>query len=192
MSDPIVIGRKAVVLGAGVMGAQIAADLIDARVPGPTVIACRPGYLGFPSMRRAPGSCSSQVVLADSGSVMMIFGTRVGGCMSKRLPAICSRIDVGVLLDAFVRSRHYVPHDARRIRSREDLPVALQSHTRQVDSVVWRAWSDGSRIWFVKAKLVSCEDAAGLQIMFLDVDGHLDSSGMWIWLQDRQLLRASA
>ena len=112
--------------------------------------------------------------------------------MSKRLPVACRPIDVGALLDASVRSRRYVPHDARRIRSREELPLALQFHTRQVDSVVWRAWSDGSRIWFVKAKPVSCEDAAGLQLTFFDIDGHLDSSGVWISLQDRPQLRASA
>ena len=70
--------------------------------------------------------------------------------MSKRLPAFCRQMDVGALLDAFVRSRHYVPHDAHRIRSREELPPALQSHTRRVDGVIWRAWGDGSRIWFVK------------------------------------------
>ena len=103
--------------------------------------------------------------------------------MSTRLLVICRQIDVGVLLDAFVRSRDYVPHDAHRIRSREELPLALQSHARQADSVVWRAWSDGSRIRFVKAKPVSCEDAAGLQVTFFDVDGHSDRSGAWIWLR---------
>ena len=110
--------------------------------------------------------------------------------MSKRLPVVCRQIDVGVLLDAFVRSRRYVPHDARRIRSREELPLALRSHTH-VDNVVWRAWSDGSSIWFVKAKPVSCEDAAGLQVTFVDIDGCLDISGAWISLRDRPLLRAS-
>ena len=104
--------------------------------------------------------------------------------MSMRLLAICRQMDVGVLLDAFVRSRNYVPHDARRIRSREELPLALQSHTRQI-RVVWRAWSDGSRIWFVKAKPVSCEDAVGLQVTFFDMDGRLASSGVWIWLAHR-------
>lgn len=112
--------------------------------------------------------------------------------MSKRLPEACRQIDVGVLLDAFVRSRNYVPHGAHRVRSREELPLALQFHTRQADEMVWRAWSEGASIWFVKAKVVSCEDAAGLQITFFDADGCRDSSGVWIWLQDRRRLSASA
>ena len=112
-----------------------------------------------------------------------------GGYMSKRLPVVCRQMDVGVLLEAFVRSRHYVPHDARRIRSREQLPLALRSHARQVDNVVWRAWSDGSSVWFVKAKPVSCEEAAGLQVTFVDTDGCSDTSGVWISLWDRPLPR---
>jgi hypothetical protein len=100
-------------------------------------------------------------------------------------------MDVGVLLEAFVRSRHYVPHDARCIRSREELPPALRSHARQAGDVAWRAWSDGSSVWFVKAKPVSCEDAAGLQVTFVDTDGCSDTSGVWISLRDRPLLRAS-
>ena len=102
--------------------------------------------------------------------------------MNKRRPLILDQIDVGALLEAFVRSRHYVPSGARRIRSQEHLPLALQSH---VDSVVWRAWEDGSRIWFVKAKPVSCEQATGLEVMFFDMDGRLAGSGVWIWLATR-------
>lgn len=114
----------------------------------------------------------------------------VGGYMRKILPAVSREIDVGVLLDAFVRSRRYVPHDAHRIRSRDELPLALQFHTRQGGSVVWRAWSDGSRVWFVKAKPVSCEDVAGLQVTFVHMDGGLDGPGVWIWLREGPLLRA--
>lgn len=112
--------------------------------------------------------------------------------MSKILPAVYRQIDIGALLDAFVRSRRCVPHDAHCIRSREELPLAFQSHTDEVDSTVWRAWSDGSRIWFVKAKQMSCKGAAGLQVRFFELDGRVDGSGVWIWLQDRPLPRASA
>lgn len=112
--------------------------------------------------------------------------------MSTKLPAICREMDVGVLLDAFVLSRNYIPQGAQHVRSREELPLALQPHTRRVDSGIWRAWKYDSHIRFVKAKPVACEEAAGLQIVFFDVDGRLDGSRIWIWLQDRPLLRASA
>ena len=103
--------------------------------------------------------------------------------MNKKRSVISRRKDVGVLLDSFVRSRHYVPPGARRIRSQEELPLALQSHTQQVDGVVWRAWDDGRHISFVKAKAASCAAAAGLQVMFFDMDGRLAGSGVWIWLK---------
>lgn len=112
--------------------------------------------------------------------------------MNMRLLTIWRQIGLEALLDALVRSRAYVPNEARRVRSREELPVALQFHTLQDDGVVWRAWSDGSRIWFVKAHPASCKDAAGLQVTFFDVDGRLDRCGVWIWLQDRPLLHESA
>lgn len=98
--------------------------------------------------------------------------------MSKRRPLIHGQIDVGALLEAFVRSRHYVPAGSRRIRSQEDLPLSLQHH---IDSTVWRAWEDGNRIWFVKAKAVSYDRATGLNVMFFDMDGRLVGSGSWTW-----------
>jgi hypothetical protein len=102
--------------------------------------------------------------------------------MSKRPPLIHGQIDVGALLEAFVRSRHYVPPGARRIRSQEGLPLSLQCH---IDSMAWRAWEDGSRIWFVKAEPVSDEQAAGLQVIFFDMDGRVVGSGSWMWYADR-------
>lgn len=95
------------------------------------------------------------------------------------------QIDTGAILESLVRSRHYVPPGAPRIHTREELPLALQSHTHEVDSMIWRAWHDGRRIWFVKAKPVRCEDAAGLQVLFFDMDGRLASSGVWIWVAHR-------
>ena len=121
----------------------------------------------------------------EFGTGRKLSGNLVGIDMNKRRSAISRRVDVGVLLDSFVRSLHYVPPGARRIRSQEELPLALQSHTKQVDGVVWRAWDDGTHIWFVKAKAVSCEATAGLQVMFFDMDGRLAGSGVWIWLKHR-------
>lgn len=117
------------------------------------------------------------------GAIRQAHWSRCVGRMRNRQTV--TQADVGALLESFVRSRHYVPPGARRIRSREELPLALQSHTQEVDSAVWRAWQDGSRIWFVKAKPVSCEYTASLQVMFFDMDGRLAGSGAWIWLAHR-------
>lgn len=109
----------------------------------------------------------------------------VGEGVVKIRSVISRQADIGALLDVLVRSRHYVPPGARRIRSQEELPLSLQSHTKGVDDSVWRAWSDDKRIWFVTARAAACEDAAGLQVMFFDMDGRLASSGVWIWLAHR-------
>ena len=90
--------------------------------------------------------------------------------------------DLGALLEAFVQSRHYVPPGARHIRSQEELPLGLRSHTTEVDGGVWRAWDDGGHVWFVKAKPVLWESAAALQMMFLDTDGRLAGTRIWSWV----------
>lgn len=105
--------------------------------------------------------------------------------MSKIRSVISGQADIRALLDSLVRSRHYVPPGTRRIRSRENLPLALQSHTQQVDGEVWRAWENGKRIWFVKAKPASCVDVTALRVMFFDMDGRLACSGVWTWLAHR-------
>src|SRR5512146_844926 len=105
--------------------------------------------------------------------------------MSKIRSVISGQADIGALLDSLVRSRHYVPPGTRRIRFREDLPLSLRTHTQDVDGEVWRAWENGKRIWFVKAKPASSEDGTALQVMFFDMDGRLTSSGVWIWLAHR-------
>lgn len=102
--------------------------------------------------------------------------------MNKRRSVISQRIDLGALLEAFVQSRHYVPPGARHIRAQEELPPALRSHVEGIDGGVWRAWDDGGHIWFVKAKPVSWESAAALQMMFFDVDGSVASSRIWSWV----------
>jgi hypothetical protein len=103
--------------------------------------------------------------------------------MNKTQSLTSRRMDVGTLLDSFIWSGRYVPPGARRIRSQDELPLPLQSHAQQFYNVVWRAWDDGQHIWFVKAKVASCESGAGLRVMFLNMDGHLIRSGLWVWLK---------
>ena len=87
------------------------------------------------------------------------------------------------LLDSFIASQQYVPDHACRVRFCDALPLRLQECARQVHHGVWRAWTDGLRIWFVVAKLVpevSREvDRHALHVSFVDMDGRLASRAVW-------------
>jgi hypothetical protein len=101
----------------------------------------------------------------------------------KRVIRYRDQIRLRMLLRSFTRSHGYVPSCARRIRSADELPLALQSHTHQVKGLLWRAWVDGTRVWFVLAGLANGttpKDRVGLQLMFFDMDGRLAATGVWI------------
>jgi hypothetical protein len=87
------------------------------------------------------------------------------------------------LLDSFIVSQQYVPDTARRVRFCDQLPLRLHLHARQVRHGVWRAWTDGLRIWFVVAKLVpevSREvNRHALHVSFIDMDGRIASRAVW-------------
>jgi hypothetical protein len=91
-------------------------------------------------------------------------------------------------LDSFVVSQHYVPDTARRVRFRKELPLRLRLCAGQVSSEVWRAWTDGLRIWFVVGKLVpevSREvNRQALHVSFIDVDGRIASRAVWTLRSD--------
>lgn len=91
-----------------------------------------------------------------------------------------SQIEVEHLLSSFVRGLHYVPSGARRIRLPEELPLSLRRITQQRGSAVWRAWGNGTRIWFVTARVVRRKYSPGLLVTFFDVDGREASAGVWI------------
>jgi hypothetical protein len=92
-------------------------------------------------------------------------------------------VPVDGLLDSFVVSQRYVPSTARRIHSRDELPLRLQRCTRNVRNSIWHAWSDGLRIWFVLGTVVpeiSREQRRhALHVSFFDMEGRLASSGVW-------------
>ena len=97
-----------------------------------------------------------------------------------------TRKDVERLLNSLFRSLHYVPPGARRIRSPEELPLSLQRLTQQQRGpVVWRAWGNGTRIWFVTAKAVRRERSPGLLVIFFDVDGREACTGVWVQFSRR-------
>jgi hypothetical protein len=95
---------------------------------------------------------------------------------------------VDSLLDSFILSQQYAPDNARPVRFCDELPLRLQRCARQVRHGVWRAWTDGLRIWFVVAKLmpdVSREvNRHALHVSFVDMDGRLASCAMWTLSRD--------
>ena len=92
------------------------------------------------------------------------------------------------LLESFILSQHYVPDNACRVRFRDALPLRLQMCARQVHHGVWRAWTDGLRVWFVVANLlpeVSREvKRNALHVSFVDMDGRLASHAVWTLSSD--------
>jgi hypothetical protein len=90
---------------------------------------------------------------------------------------------VDSLLDSLIVSKQYVPDTAHRVRFCEELPLRLRPHARRVRHGVWRAWTDGPRIWFVVAKLmpeVSPDvNRHALYVSFIDMDGRLASCAVW-------------
>jgi len=95
---------------------------------------------------------------------------------------------VDSLLDSFIVSQQYVPDTARPVRFCDELPLRLQLRARQVRHGVWRAWTDGLRIWFVVAKLipeVSREvNRQALHVSFIDMDGRIASCAVWTLSSD--------
>jgi hypothetical protein len=95
---------------------------------------------------------------------------------------------VDSLLDSFIVSQQYVPDTASRVRFCDELPQRLQLRARQVRHGVWRAWTDGLRIWFVVAKLipeVSREvNRHALHVSFFDMDGRIASRAVWTLSSD--------
>jgi len=82
------------------------------------------------------------------------FNTRFAGIYTetKRLrtiqkPNLCEQS-----VDACVRGRNMVPHDAIRLTSLSELTIPLRRLARTnalAESAVWLAWSDDGPIWFV-------------------------------------------
>jgi hypothetical protein len=55
-------------------------------------------------------------------------------------------------VDACVRGRKMVPHDAVQVTTLSELTIPLRRLARTnalAESAVWRAWSDDGAIWFV-------------------------------------------
>ena len=106
----------------------------------------------------------------------------------KRLRIAPRPAQVDSILDSLIVSKQYVPDTAHRVRFCDELPLRLQLHTRQVRHGVWRAWTDGLRIWFVAAKLTPelsrDVNRHTLHVSFIDMDGRLASCAVWTQSSD--------
>jgi hypothetical protein len=71
----------------------------------------------------------------------------------------------------------------QRIWMLSDLPPCLEQRARSISSdAIWRAYTDGARIWFaVAAAAVSTygRSAVALEVLFFESDGTLCSGGLW-------------
>lgn len=106
------------------------------------------------------------------------------GAESGSMESSCHQ-EIGSLLEEFVRERSYVPDEALAVRSSDELPMCLGVRTADVPAdAQWRAWSHGSRIWFIVGQLVreACDDPREivLKMMFYDHDGALAARGAWL------------
>jgi hypothetical protein len=102
----------------------------------------------------------------------------------------CKPMQVESLLDSFIPSRQYVPDNAHRLRCCDELPPRLQQRARQVRQGIWRAWTDGLRVWFVVARRMPTvsRDANrhALCVSFFDMDGRVASCAVWTLSGDGQ------
>jgi hypothetical protein len=102
---------------------------------------------------------------------------------TQRLRIAAPPAQVDSLLESLIVSKQYVPDTAHRVRFCDELPQRLQLHARQLRHGVWRAWTDGLRIWFVVAKLIlevsRDVNRHALHVSFMDMDGRLVSSAVW-------------
>ena len=86
-------------------------------------------------------------------------------------------------LDALLYARWLPGRWVQRIWMLSDLPPCLEQRARSISSdAIWRAYTDGARIWFaVAAAAVSTygRSAVALEVLFFESDGALCSGGLW-------------
>jgi hypothetical protein len=86
-------------------------------------------------------------------------------------------------LDALLYARWLPGRWVQRIWMLSDLPPCLEQRARSISSdAIWRAYTDGTRIWFaIAAVAVSTygRSAVALEVFFFENDGTLCSGGLW-------------
>jgi hypothetical protein len=118
--------------------------------------------------------------LCASGSTRALQGlfTETKRLRTIQKPNLCEQS-----VDACVRSRNMVPHDAVRLTSLSELTTPLRRLARtnaMAESAVWLAWSDDGPIWFVTGTIsleLSRERGRPvLQMRVYNRDGALDEA----------------
>jgi hypothetical protein len=86
-------------------------------------------------------------------------------------------------LDALLYARWLPGRWVQRVWMLSDLPPCLEQRARSISSdAIWRAYTDGARLWFaVAAAAVSSygRSAVAMEVLFFENDGSLCSGGIW-------------
>lgn len=90
----------------------------------------------------------------------------------------------GSELDKLLAARWLPSTWAQRICKPADLPVCLEQYVQALPAdLVWRAYTDGVRLWFAVARAAKpmTKDLGGtaLDVYFFTGDGQLSSGGRW-------------
>lgn len=88
-------------------------------------------------------------------------------------------VSTGSMLESLIQALHYVPDQARGIRSARDLPACLRDRTQMHGRGTWRAWGNETYIWFVTAERIPKSREPALLARFFDMDGLCMAKGIW-------------
>jgi hypothetical protein len=113
-------------------------------------------------MRKAPESIGSRDLLASS----------------------MSSASLSIQIDKFLHACWLPARWSQRIWMPSDLPPCLEQRTRSLSpDAIWRAYTDGARLWFaVATAAVSASygpSAVAIEVSFFENDGLLCSGGVW-------------
>jgi hypothetical protein len=91
---------------------------------------------------------------------------------------------LGTELDGLLTARWQPARCAQVVCEPVDLPVVLEQYTQRLCSgELWRAYTDGVRVWFVIARAVHVlsKDPAtvALELRFFENDGRICATGIW-------------
>ena len=91
---------------------------------------------------------------------------------------------LGTELDMLLAARWQPARCAQVVCNPVDLPAVLQEYTQHLRSgELWRAYTDGIRVWFVIARSVNVlskdPPTVALEVRFFDHDGTICATGVW-------------
>jgi hypothetical protein len=105
-----------------------------------------------------------------------------GGGRNLRLSSVPSA-SLHAQLDALLYACWLPGRWVQRVWMLSDLPPCLEQRARSISSeAIWRAYTDGARLWFaVAAAAVSTygRSAIAMEVLFFENDGALCSGGLW-------------